>query len=647
MALKSSDFLDGGKGNDFLNGKSGADTYVFGKGYGFDYIADVSNLTLSYEDTVLFTPDVSPEDIVITGLSDINDTDFIISFNDDTSQLRIEDQVNTPTIGSDIYRIEYFQFQDEAQTRWSWQDVYEKFSNLPGQDGYNAVAGTDTDDVLTSQSSRDYLSGGFGSDIYEYNLGGGADVIEDLGGYGEVNIIRFGNDINPDSVELSRGALKEDLHITFGNATDSLSIVGNFEFGMFVGYPDDIDRIEFSNGDVWDNAFIRQQISGFTSQSDNVIGFNGKDVIEGGAGNDYLDGQGDSDQYIYNVGDGHDVIDDNGLLDEDTLVFGAGIAPESLFLRQQGKDLLITLIGRNDWLTVRDQFGLEYERSIEKFTFKDGTQWVHQNVLDILANANNENPVAKNDMGFRQTSNTDLLINAADLVGNDIDEDSHTLSILSVGESKDGFATLMEDGSVKFTPDSDFVGTAEFSYVVHDGHGGYSNTALVTVSIDNGSALEENQLVGSQGSDKLRGGDENDVLTGLAGNDELLGRAGDDQLFGGEGDDFLNGGKGKDVLKGGKGNDTYYYQSFDSRNIISDDGSSENDTVSFGDNILLEDVLFQVRAGKLNDLDITTGVEGDLVRVIGQFSDLSRIETFSFSNGQTLSWLQVEDMLKA
>lgn len=74
-----------------------------------------------------------------------------------------------------------------------------------------------------------------------------------------------------------------------------------------------------------------------------------------------------------------------------------------------------------------------------------------------------------------------------------------------------------------------------------------------------------NQLIGLDGADHLRGGFGDDKIIGGDGRDELFGRAGDDLLDGGEGDDrmfsdrgndTLEGGAGSDVMRGGGGSDT-------------------------------------------------------------------------------------------
>ncbi|MEG4456210.1 calcium-binding protein [Microcoleus sp. N9_A1] len=58
------------------------------------------------------------------------------------------------------------------------------------------------------------------------------------------------------------------------------------------------------------------------------------------------------------------------------------------------------------------------------------------------------------------------------------------------------------------------------------------------------------------------GGAGNDTLDAGGGNDTLLGGFGNDYLIGGDGNDSLGGGPGADTLIGGSGNDSFYYNNF-------------------------------------------------------------------------------------
>ncbi|MEG4441508.1 calcium-binding protein [Microcoleus sp. AT9_B5] len=60
-------------------------------------------------------------------------------------------------------------------------------------------------------------------------------------------------------------------------------------------------------------------------------------------------------------------------------------------------------------------------------------------------------------------------------------------------------------------------------------------------------------------TDSLAG---DDTLIGGGGNDTMLGGFGSDYLIGGDGNDSLGGGPGADTLIGGSGNDSFYYNNF-------------------------------------------------------------------------------------
>jgi Ca2+-binding RTX toxin-like protein len=65
-------------------------------------------------------------------------------------------------------------------------------------------------------------------------------------------------------------------------------------------------------------------------------------------------------------------------------------------------------------------------------------------------------------------------------------------------------------------------------------------------------------IVGTEGSDVLRGTPSRDVIWGGEGDDELFGSLGNDLLCGGPGEDLVHGGRGNDVVDGGPGTDRVY-----------------------------------------------------------------------------------------
>ncbi|ELP31406.1 tandem-95 repeat protein, partial [Rhodopirellula baltica] len=91
---------------------------------------------------------------------------------------------------------------------------------------------------------------------------------------------------------------------------------------------------------------------------------------------------------------------------------------------------------------------------------------------DLLANRievqTNAAPVA-NDDTLVATEDTTVTFAASEVLGNDTDPDSNTLSIKSVVDGSNGSVVLNGDGSVTFTPAANFNGVADFTYVATDG----------------------------------------------------------------------------------------------------------------------------------------------------------------------------------
>ena len=114
--------------------------------------------------------------------------------------------------------------------------------------------------------------------------------------------------------------------------------------------------------------------------SDVIIGASGSDVLAGGPGNDTLDGGDGADRYLFNVGDGVDVIDDSGVSGDDTLVFGAGIHAADITL---GIGSLLLRIGDGGDAIHIDGFDTEdaLVGGIEYFEFADGTRLTHAELV--------------------------------------------------------------------------------------------------------------------------------------------------------------------------------------------------------------------------------------------------------------------------
>lgn len=170
-----------------------------------------------------------------------------------------------------------------------------------------------------------------------------------------------------------------DLVLAHRNGADSLRLTDWYlnPTGM---------EVYFSDGQVWDAATLSalvatDAITG-TSGDDLLTGTDLADTLIGGTGSDTLVGGAGADTYVFGLGDGVDTISDIAALGEDnSIVFGAGITPESITL---GLGSLVVRYGDQGdaiHLTNFDPQNVYGPRTIETFRFADGTVLSYEQLL--------------------------------------------------------------------------------------------------------------------------------------------------------------------------------------------------------------------------------------------------------------------------
>jgi len=87
----------------------------------------------------------------------------------------------------------------------------------------------------------------------------------------------------------------------------------------------------------------------------------GNDTLWGGPGADLLDGGWGDDVYVFQHGDGAELIDNRSskASDYDLLQFTAGFAPEDLWFVRDANDLLIGVIGSDDRVVIDEWYGAD------------------------------------------------------------------------------------------------------------------------------------------------------------------------------------------------------------------------------------------------------------------------------------------------
>ena len=619
--------------------------------------------------------------------------------------------------------------------------------------GNDMIRGGDGDDTITAGLGNDIIDGGRGddtlygsvgnsfyqltndNDTYLFGLGDGHDTIYNKNyGMEDSDSIRFKEGVISSAVRFERApGYSEDLKIIIGDGSDTITVKNWFASTYY-----QIGRFEFSDGTQLDSAYVSshlaiegtagndiiegsysgETISGYAGDDTIQAGY-GNDVLLGGAGNDFLHGDGGNDLldggtgddllvggygddiYRFGRGDGHDTVYDNlGNPDyynqspNDTIVFKPDLLPDDVIVRRSGSNMVLSIKGAEDQLTVRDFFNDYSEANrIEQVRFADGTIWdfaaMQTRALtgtdgdDVLEGTPGDdvldggfgNDILRGGIGsdiyrFGRGYGNDVIEESCwgdldkvefqtGIVPNDltfiVEKDGNLL--ISLKESGDsllikGGISLIEnyifsDGTTLTQDDVNSLAATSPSAESIVGTAGDDN--LVGSNIDS-------TVLGLEGNDTLVGAGGNDMLAGGAGNDTLSGNTGIDTLNGGDGDDVLDGGAGRDYLDGGAGANIYRFErgnGLDRLQTRLTDGTDE--TVEFGAGITAADILVQLgdpsysgitQPGDTGYTRLVIGVGNNdalEITVTGGGCDVgqSSLRRFRFSDGSEMSLEQV------
>jgi hypothetical protein len=89
--------------------------------------------------------------------------------------------------------------------------------------------------------------------------------------------------------------------------------------------------------------------------------------------------------------------------------------------------------------------------------------------------SSNHPPVAMDDMDTTG-QNTPVIIAILD---NDVDADGDNLGVITVTDPASGSLTINANGTITYTPDTGFVGSDSFTYIIADGEGGFASAVVM------------------------------------------------------------------------------------------------------------------------------------------------------------------------
>jgi Ca2+-binding RTX toxin-like protein len=294
--------------------------------------------------------------------------------------------------------------------------------------------------------------------------------------------------------------------------------------GQLLGHAGDDTLVGGSGADELDGGPGNDTLRG-SGGVDVLIGGDGHDTLIGGAGDDLLYGGTGDDDFVWNPGDGSDLIEGEAG-EDDTLVINGSNASEIAVLSANGPRFSFF---RNVGAVFLDGNGIEQvifnaKGGADQMTISDlsGTQVTHVG-LNLFAGAGS-------DTG-------DLQPDTVMITGTEGDD------LITVSGSAAGVEILGLSAAV----------------TVVGGESGIDE--LVIRALGGADLLNASGVQAGAIDFTLDGGSGADLLVGGEGNDLLIGAQGDDVLFGGAGDDTFvwNPGHGSDLVEGQAGHDTLQF----------------------------------------------------------------------------------------
>jgi len=673
-----SDTLDGKGGNDLLEGGDGSDIYLFGRGYGHDEIREsLTDANLGEDDEVRFGANITLADLGFTRV----DNNLVISINgtDDTLTLTGEFTYSFPYTWNDVER---FTFADGS---YITKDQVSQIV-LTGSPGNDHIIGFGSDDTLDGGGGDDILEGMDGSDTYRFGVGGGHDtVIETLtdGRTSEFDTLSFKDGVLPSDVTVTRDG--QDAIFTLSSG-DSIRVQGQFNEGYneFLSY-NDVEQAVFADGTVWDKIEIDRRSIHATSGNDLMLGsryaqtYDGgagndtiygggnNDIITGGLDNDHLEGDAGDDTYLYNAGDGDDVIHDYNYGNDgaDRIVFGAGITANDLVFANNPADsteILISFANVPGSIRIQNQWW--GDAGIEFLQFADGTVW-------------DQAQIAAHYTAAQATSGDDLIFGTpfggavAGGAGNDTIKTGDGDDVitggtgddrLESGYGNDVYVYNLGDGQdtiydyswsndqadrIRFgagiTPDTlrlanngngndlliNFVGSAGSILVQNQWWG---DAGIELIEFADGTVWNQSQIAARFAADQATSGD--DLIFGTPFGGAIAGGAGNDTIRTGDGTDVITGGTGDDRLESGYGNDVYVYNLGDGQDTIFDYSwnNDQADRIVLGTGIAPADIRLS-NNGNGSDVKITFDGSPGSILIQNQWQGDAGIEFIEFADG--------------
>src|SRR5262249_5416154 len=228
--------LVGGTGNDYLEGGTGNDTYVFNAGDGQDTIYD--NGSTGDLDTLALGSGIAPANVAVAQGNSGND--LVLSINGTSDKVTLSGRVDVPWHSAD-------QVLFADGTLWDYNTLLQK--SLAGTANNDWLGGDSGANTLDGGAGNDTLSGRNGDDTYVFGRGYGSDSIDEEGPSSSANDrVLFTPDVAVSDVTFSRSGT--NLVVRINGTTDQLTIIDGLWslFNDVNNVRDKVELFDFADG---------------------------------------------------------------------------------------------------------------------------------------------------------------------------------------------------------------------------------------------------------------------------------------------------------------------------------------------------------------------------------------------------------------
>ncbi len=392
----------------------------------------------------------------------------------------------------------------------------------------NGLWGNLGNNTLAGGLGNDYLVGDQGNDVYLFNRGDGQDFIDNTDILSATDTLRFGAGITDNDVLAFQYGTNMFLKIK--GTSDQIGFSEYYGANTTVdGQTADhkIDRIEFANGVVWDQAMIQTVVDRANNNHSPTI-------------NSYLPTLQAKANSVFSYTVAANTITDPDPWD--SITYSVKMA--------DGSALPAWLSFDANTRTLSGTPGVGNIGTLQFILWgTDNYNYAAGEYVNMTIGAANRAPVlstALADQAAAQGAAFTYTVPASAFTDPDSGDTLTYSATLADGSALPSWLTF-NAATRAFSGTPSLLGTVSVKVTAKDtGNLIASDIFDITVSVQNLT------LNGTSGVDTLIGG---------AGNDTLNGQAGNDTLNGGAGNDTLNGGTGNDTMLGGAGDDTYVVDS--------------------------------------------------------------------------------------